>query len=1020
MRRPVATTLLVLAIGVLGFLGYRALPVAALPAIDFPVIEVSGAFPGATAETMSESVTTPLETSLANIPGLESLTSVSTAGSTSIALRFNLDKDIDDAAQDVQAAISAASGDLPRDLPQPPVYRKVNPADPPIMTLALVSRTLPPYQTSRYAETILLPRLSQIDGVGQVRMIGAHSRAIRIALDANATDALDLGIEQVRSQLTQASVNGPKGRLDGRRQAYAISANDQLLRAPDYEALAIKRPNGALVHLRDIGTAAERTENELVAAWTDGQPAILLEIHRRPGANTVETADRVRQRLPALTAALPATAELRLLSDTSVAIEAAVDHTTIALILSVVLVTAILWLFLRQSSVVLIAAIVVPLSLLGTLAVMAWAGLSLNTLTLIALAIAAGFVVDDAIVMVENIARHLERGSSPFEAAVKGSRQITFTIISLTASLIAVFIPLIWMEGTLGRLLREFGLTMSVAIAISAILSLTLTPAMCAWLLRGGGQERDFLRPLLQLYSRLLQGSIAKPRRTLLSLGLLALLTGLLAVVMPKGYIPDQAADRIEAVTEMAGGTSFAASSLRHKALAARLARDPAVDGIDYSVGETSRGQASNVGQMTIRLRPSASSEPPAKILSRLRAIAAQEPGIALFLHPLRSLQLQDRVSRARHQYVLQAPGDEAVRDAGMRLAKALETRPELIDVAWDGQEGGRGVDILVDRDRALLMGVTMADVGETLYSAFGQRQIAKIYTPEGQYPAVLELAPGARRDPQGLAELRVGGSQGLVPLAAFANWREVSVPLSIVRFGRFPAVAVSFDQAPGSSLEDAIDAVEDEVAKLKLPEQVSGRFTGEAESFRGSLAGQTSLAIAVVLVMYIVLGVLYESFIHPLTILSTLPAAVAGGLAALAITGHEFDVAALLGILLLVGIVKKNAILMIDFALDAARRTGAGPVEAIVEACQARFRPILMTTAAALVGALPLILDDGPGAELRRPIGIAIIGGLVVAQLLTLFSTPVLYVLFTRIGERAGSKASSLAEAAGTRPGDA
>lgn len=999
IRRPVATFLLAVALVVAGLVGLQGLSVSALPAVDFPVIEVTAAAPGASPDTMARAVTTPIETHLANIPGVTSLSSITTSGTSRIVLRFALDRDIDDAAQDVQAAIDASTTSLPDWLVRMPVYRKVNPAAPPIVTLAMSSDTLPPDELSRYASTVIVPRLSQIDGVGVVRTLGDPGRAVRITLDPVALNTRGLSIEQVRAQLADATSNAPKGRLEGRGQTYVVAADNQLLRADDYAQLMIRDARGSLVRLHDIARVSDGVESDTAAAWSNGRRAIVFEIRQQVGANTLETVARIRGRLPAIRAALPHAASLRVTSDASILITSSIRHALAALGLSVVLVTAILWLFLRQPRAVLIPAATIPLTLCGTIALMAVAGMSLNMMTLIALTIATGFVVDDAIVMVENVSRHLEQGSSPTEAALRGSRQISFTIVSLTLSVVSVFVPLIWMDGTIGLLLREFGMTIILAMIVSALISLTLTPAMCAWLLRDVRHRDPGPGRAPALYRGWLRRAMAAPVPIVAITAGLLVTTLALAWAMPKAFIPEQMSDRLQVTTQMDGAASFAQLAARNRALASRLARDRAVAGVDVSVGNDRPGRGWATGQIVVRLTPQALDEEDlADVTERLRTLARAVPGISTTWQPDQVLQLNETGSGARNSLVVSGADPVDVEQAAQRLIPALAERAELTDVAWQGGAVGRALAVEVDRSRALQLGVTMRDVGETLYSAFGQRPIADIYAPDGQYPLVLSLGDEtAAVDP--LDRTYVGAGATLVPLSVIARWTERSSPLLIQRQDRFPAAEIAFAPAPGRTLGQAIKAVEEAAEGINLPDKLVATFSGDAAELQQSRRGQGLLVLAALLIMYIVLGILYESFVHPLTILSTLPAAAAGGLIALALSGHSLDLIAFTGVLLLLAIVKKNAILVIDFAREEARRAGASAARAVVRACMVRFRPILMTTAAAVVGAVPLILDDGPGAELRRPIGIAMIGGLLLAQVLTLLSTPVIYVLLDRAG---------------------
>ena len=1003
--RPVATTLCMVAIFIAGLIAYRLLPVSALPQVDYPTIRVLTLYPGASPEVMTSAVTAPLERQFGQMAGLRQLSSTSSGGASVITLRFALEVSLDVAEQEVQAAINAASNLLPDDLPAPPVYNKVNPADTPVMTLAITSDTLRLPQLHDLVETRMAQRLSQIGGVGMVTLAGGQRPAVRIRVNPEALAAHNLSLADVRALITAANVNQPKGNFDGPTRVSMLDANDQLRSPEEYAELILAYESGAALRLKDVAEIVAGAENERLAAWADENRAVLVNIQRQPGANVIEVVERVNALLPELRESLPAGLDVRVLTDRTLTIRAAVSAVQHEMLIAVALVVMVTFLFLKRLSATVIPSIAVPLSLIGTFAVMHLAGFSLNNLTLMALTIATGFVVDDAIVMLENIARHLEEGETPLQAALKGARQIGFTLISLTLSLIAVLIPLLFMQDVVGRLFREFAITLAVAILISLVVSLTLTPMMCARLLKAERREErpDWVARLVDGYAGWLGWVLRHQTLTLLvALGTLAL-TVVLYLAVPKGFFPVQDTGAIQGITEAPQAISFQAMSAQQQAAARVVLADPAVESLSSYIGVDGDNVTLNSGRLLINLKPVAERDATAsQVIDRLRPALARLPGIQVYLQPVQDLTIEDRISRTQYQFSLETP-DQALLEAWTpRLVAALAERPELTDVASDLQNQGLQVYVDIDRDAAARLGISVQAITDALYDAFGQRQISTIFTQASQYRVVLEAEPGRYLGPQALEQIFVESESGTpVRLSSLARIEQRAAPLLINHIGQFPAVTVSFNLAAGVSLGEAVRVIESVEQTLGLPAGIQSRFQGAAEAFRASLSSTLLLILAAVVTMYIVLGVLYESYIHPITILSTLPSAAVGALLALLLSGSDLGLIAIIGIILLIGIVKKNAIMMIDFALEAERHQGMAPEEAIYRAALLRFRPILMTTLAALFGAIPLMLSTGTGAELRQPLGLVMVGGLIASQLLTLFTTPVIYLFFDRLGRR-------------------
>ncbi|MDI6442317.1 MdtB/MuxB family multidrug efflux RND transporter permease subunit [Cronobacter dublinensis] len=1008
--RPVATTLLMVAILLAGIIGYRFLPVSALPEVDYPTIQVVTLYPGASPDVVTSAITAPLERQFGQMSGLKQMASQSAGGASVVTLQFQLTLPLDVAEQEVQAAINAATNLLPDDLPNPPVYSKVNPADPPIMTLAVTSSALPMTQVEDMVETRVAQRISQVSGVGLVTLSGGQRPAVRVKLNAQALASLGLNSETVRTAITSANVNSAKGSFDGPERAVTLSANDQMKSADEYRNLIIAYQNGAPVRLGDVAKVEQGAENAWLGAWANKQPAIVMNVQRQPGANIITTAETIQKLLPQLTESLPKSVQVNVLTDRTTNISASVNDTQFELMLAIALVVMIIYLFLRNVPATIIPAVAVPLSLVGTFALMVFLDFSINNLTLMALTIATGFVVDDAIVVIENISRYIEKGEKPLVAALKGAGEIGFTIISLTFSLIAVLIPLLFMGDIVGRLFREFAVTLAVAILISAVVSLTLTPMMCARMLSHASLRKQnrfsraserVINRVIDHYGQLLKRVLNHPWLTLgVAVGTLAL-TVLLWLVIPKGFFPVQDNGIIQGTLQAPQSVSFASMAERQRAVADVILNDPAVESMTSFVGVDGTNPSLNSARLQINLKPLDERDDRVQtVIARLQAAAASVPGATLYLQPTQDLTIDTQVSRTQYQFTLQANSLEALSTWVPKLTERLKTLPQLADVSSDWQDKGLVAFVNVDRASASRLGISMNDVDNALYNAFGQRLISTIYTQANQYRVVLEHDTAATPGLNALDSIRLTSSDGgMVPLSAIASVEQRFGPLTINHLDQFPSTTLSFNVPEGYSLGDAVEAITQAEADLAFPAEITTQFQGSTLAFQAALGSTVWLIVASVVAMYIVLGVLYESFIHPITILSTLPTAGVGALLALLIAGAELDVIAIIGIILLIGIVKKNAIMMIDFALAAEREQGMSPREAIYQACLLRFRPILMTTLAALLGALPLMLSTGVGAELRCPLGIGMVGGLLVSQVLTLFTTPVIYLLFDRLG---------------------
>ncbi len=1010
IRRPVATTLLMFGLLLAGIVAFRQLPVSALPQVDYPTIQVATYLPGASAETMVSAVTTPLERQFGQMPSLAQMTSVSSFGSSQITLQFTLERNIDAAEQDVQAAINAASSLLPRTLPVPPVYTKSNPADTPILTMSVASETLPLNEVDDVADSILAQKISQVSGVGLVTLNGGQKPAVRVQVDPQALAGSGLSLEEVRAALVAANVNQAKGTLDGPRQSYTIATNDQLFKASSFKPIVLAYKGGAPVRLVDVADVSDGVENTQLAGWANEKRAIIMNVQRQPGANVIEVADRIKALLPQLQASLPQGVEVKILTDRTETVRASVEDVEKTLLLTIALVVGVIYVFLRNVRATIIPGVAVPLSLVGTFGVMYMLGYSLNNLSLMALTISTGFVVDDAIVMIENISRYIEHGDPPFVAALKGAKQIGFTIVSLTVSLVAVLIPLLFMGGIIGRLFREFAVTLAVAIAVSAVLSLTLTAMMCAnmlepepppsargWFYRAS--ERGW-GAMLGAYESGLKVVLRYRGTTLLVTLATVAFTVYLAWVIPKGFFPQQDTGLLLGVSEAPADVSFPRMMALQRTLADEVLKDPDVATVASFIGSDGTNATTNSGRLSITLRPrdqrAASAD---EIVRRLKPRLAAVPGIEAYLQAVQDLQIDSRIGRTQFQYTLEDADPKELVTWAPQLLERLRALPELRDVASDQQSTGLQMTVTIDRDTASRLGITPQLIDDTLYDAFGQRQISTIFTQLNLYRVILEVKPEFQDKPEALEHLYLRAASGeQVPLSAFVKLSHGNAPLAVNHQGQFPAVTLSFNVADGVALGQAVEAIHAVERAAGLPPGLHGSFQGTAQAFKDSLASEPVLILAALITVYIVLGVLYESFIHPVTILSTLPSAGVGALLALMLFKIEFSVIALIGIILLIGIVKKNAIMMIDFALEAERDQGMTPEQSIYQASLLRFRPIMMTTAAALLGGIPLAIGTGTGAELRQPLGVTIVGGLLISQVLTLYTTPVIYLYMSRL----------------------
>jgi multidrug efflux pump len=1027
--RPVATTLLMIAIMLSGMLAFRFLPVAALPEVDYPTIQVQTFYPGASPDVMTSSITAPLEVQFGQMPNLNQMSSVSSAGASVITLQFSLSISLDVAEQEVQAAINAAGNLLPSDLPAPPIYAKVNPADAPILTLGLTSKTMPLTQVEDFVDTRLAQKISQLPGVGLVSISGGQRPAVRIRADIRKLAAYGLNIDDLRTTLSNSNVNTPKGNFDGGMRAYTINANDQIRNTADYRSLIVAYKNGSPVRLSDVGDVVDGAQNDKLGAWMNETPAIILNIQRQPGANVISVVAGIKALLPQLQATLPAAIDVNILTDRTITIRASVRDVEYELALAVILVVLVIFVFLRSARATLIPSLSVPLSLVGTLGAMYLFGFSLNNLSLMALTIATGFVVDDAIVVIENISRYIEEGDPPLQAALRGSAQIGFTIISLTVSLIAVLIPLLFMGDVVGRLFREFAITLSVTILISAVVSLTLVPMACAKLLKAESEayenafqrlSRQGFERIIDIYGHMLNWVL--DRQTFVLLIALATfgLTAFLYVVIPKGFFPLQDSGVIQAISEAPQSVSYAAMAERQQRLASVILKDPEVESLSSFIGVDGTNTTLNSGRILINLKSHAQRKSDiSTVMRRIKDATASLTGITLYMQPVQDLTIEGTISKTQYQFILQDADPAELAEWTPKLVDRLRALPQFDDVASDIAAQGLSVFVEIDRDQAARFGITPATIDNALYDSYGQRIVSTIFTNSNQYRVILEADPALQNSLQSLSDIYLPSSVGStpVPLAVMAKMREETAPLQVSHLGQFPSATVSFNLAPGASLGEAVTAIKQAQADIGQPLGLITSFQGAALAFQSSLSNQLFLILAAIVTVYIVLGVLYESFIHPVTILSTLPSAGIGALLALMMGGHDLTIVAIIGIILLIGIVKKNAIMMIDFALDAERNEGKPPREAIYQASLLRFRPIIMTTMAAVLGALPLMVGTGAGSELRHPLGISIVGGLLVSQLLTLFTTPVIYLWFDRLAIRFAGRPASTGQAGRAQP---